>query len=504
VRGSSKVIDIATMAGGLSNKMRTSISLAELSDTSTSQSILRLLRDLACVGVICESLLIAAPLQVSIQKKGIDIRGPSPSPLAPDKVIEAVAAARAEIVRNPKLPEGYLALGRALRIAGDSAAAAKALDDALALNPHLSAAWYEKGMMSLDGGTLVEATDLFRKAVQADSTNTAAHLQLASLLLRTGDWAEARKELDSVLRLDPENPGAHDGLGLIFNQEGNPQEAADEFRKALARSPAFAEAQESLGETLLQLGEWEKARAALEAALAGDLADKSMATYALASALKHLGMDADAKAEFTKARELMLQQVNLDKARSNNDRGLQLWYQGDLEGAEGAFRQALDADGTYAEAHNNLGGVLWQLKKTTEARDEFAAAVRDKPDFAKAHNNLGNALLSEGGEGKDEEAIREFRAAVSADPGFATAHLNLAIALMKKGENSEAQTEITRVLELDPAMAEAHLEQGLLLISESNRLTGEARKELEVSLHLNPDLRFAIPVPVYEELILGD
>ena len=451
--------------------------------------------------VFFASLGIASPLQVSIQKQGINILEPAAPAIPPDKVVEAVKAARSEIGQNPKLPPGYLALGRALRIAGDSSGASRALDQALALDPHLSAAWYEKGLLSLDDGTLPRATDLFRKAVEYGAANAPAHLELASLLLRTGDWAAAQTELEEVLRIDPQNAGAHDGLGLILNQQGKPKEAAGEFQKALALRPAFAEARESLGEALLQLGEWTEARAALEQALAGELPDASMATYALASALKHLGKEAEAKAEFAKARELMLRQVTEDKARSYNDRGLQLWYQGDLEGAEAALRQAISEDPSYAEAHNNLGGVLWQMKKTVAARDEFAAALQSKPDFAKAHNNLGNALLSQQ---DNDEAIREFRAAVAAQPGFTSAHLNLAIALMKKGSDSEADAEIMRALELDPGMAEAHLEKGLLLISESNRLTGEARRELEASLRLNPDLRFAIPVPVYEELILGD
>ena len=250
---------------------------------------------LACLLILVRPPLIAAAPQVSGQK---EVRLEPARPSVPaDKIIEVIAAARSDISRNPQSAEGYLSLGRALRIAGDSGAATQALDTALKLNARLSGVWYEKGLLSLDGGTLPQATELFRKAVESDAANAGAHIQLASLLLRSGDWTEATTELETVLKLDPGNADAHDGLGLVLVQQGNPEQAAEEFKKALVREPTFAEAQESLGETLLQLGEWQKACAALEAALAGDLADKSMATYALASALKHLGKEAEAKTE---------------------------------------------------------------------------------------------------------------------------------------------------------------------------------------------------------------
>ena len=442
----------------------------------------------------------AAPFQVSASSQASGILEPGPA-LTADQVVEAITSARREIAQQPSEARGYLKLGNALRIAGDTGSATKALDHALALDPRLSGAWYEKGLMSIEGGTLPEATQLLQRAVECDSGNAPAHVELASLLLRGGNWAAAQAELEAALRADPSDAAAHQGLGLVFNQQGNPKAALEEFRKALALRPSYAEAEESKGETLVQLGEWPEASDALKKALGASLKDKSMATYALASALKHLGDTTEADVEYAKARELMRQRVIQDRVKGDNDRGLQLWYSGDLAGAEAALRRAVGDDPEYAEAHNNLGGVLWQQNKTDEAQHEFAEAVRLDPGFARAHNNLGNALLNQG---EIDGAIRELRAAVSGQPGFASAHLNLAIALMKKAENHDAETEIQRALELDPDMAEAHLEEGLLLVSESSRLTPAARKEFEASLHLNPDLRFAIPVPVYEELLLGN
>lgn len=201
------------------------------------------------VTVLLAASLQAAPFQVTAGRQASQILEP-PSTLAPDRVVEVITAARQEIARSPADAQAYLKLGRALRVAGDTDAAKRALDHALSLDPRLSGAWYEKGLMAIDGGTLPEAANLFGKAVDCDPANASAHMELASLLLRRGDWTRAQSELEAVLRIDPDNAGAHDGLGLVFNQQGNARAAAEEFRKAIALRPSFAEAQESLGRDL--------------------------------------------------------------------------------------------------------------------------------------------------------------------------------------------------------------------------------------------------------------
>jgi tetratricopeptide (TPR) repeat protein len=264
----------------------------------------------------------------------------------------------------------------------------------------------------------------------------------------------------------------------------------------LARRPRFPEAQENLGDTLLKLGDWQGARQAFELALR-DKPDDGMAVYGLATALRHLGETAKADEEFTKARSLLEANTALGRAQGENNRGLQLWYAGDLAGAAAAFRGALTYDPSFADAHNNLGGVLWQQKNTKEATQEFAAAVRYKPDFAKARNNYGNALMSSG---DLKGAAEQFEAAVTVEPGFATGHFSLGTTLAQEGQSRRAEEELRQALILDPQMAAAHVALGLLLASNAAPLGSAARSELEEGLRLNPQLRSALPPTVAREL----
>jgi len=254
--------------------------------------------------------------------------------------------------------------------------------------------------------------------------------------------------------------------------------------------------QKSLGEKLLRQRKWSDAVVFLERVLAVD--PKSLeATNALATSLGHLGEKARAAEEFRKARELSRQELALHRAQGANNRGLELWYAGNLQEAAVVFRSAIGADPDYSEAHNNLGGVLWQMKNPAGALAEFQAAVRCRPNFAEAYNNWGNVLVHDRDIG---HAIKQFRAALGYRPGFALARLNLGRALAIKREVVEAEAELRRAVTLAPEMAAAHIELGVLLASKAGSLSAEARAELNEGLRLDANLSALIPPQYAREL----
>ena len=235
--------------------------------------------------------------------------------------------------------------------------------------------------------------------------------------------------------------------------------------------------------------------AILDAAVASN--SKSLnATNALATALANSGDRQRAEQEFQKAREIARQENATAHATGENNRGLELWYNGKLQEAATAFRSAIAADPRYAEAHNNLGGVLWQMDDHSSAGEEFEAAVRCRADFAQGHNNWGSALVHAG---QIDRALEEFRAALKYQPGFALAHLNLGKALTARHEVGAAETEFRRAVALVPEMAAAHLQLGLLLISKGGS-QAEARAELKEGLRLDPTLSSSIPPQYAHEL----
>jgi len=91
-------------------------------------------------------------------------------------------------------------------------AAKQAYEQALQLDPEMSAAWTNLGSMLADIGDLDGAREHYERAIAIDPDQPEAHCNLADLILRDGD-AEASVALyRRVVQLAPSWPEAHYGL----------------------------------------------------------------------------------------------------------------------------------------------------------------------------------------------------------------------------------------------------------------------------------------------------
>ncbi len=100
--------------------------------------------------------------------------------------------------------------------------------------------------------------------------------------------------------------------------------------------------------------------------------------------------------------------------------------------AEGTYREAIEADSTYAVPRNNLGRILFEKGQVDEAVTQLRAAVRLDPENAAAEANLADALEAQGNRDAAETA---YRAAVRLDRAHKVpaAPNNLALLLIEGG-----------------------------------------------------------------------
>jgi tetratricopeptide (TPR) repeat protein len=103
--------------------------------------------------------------------------------------------------------------------------------------------------------------------------------------------------------------------------------------------------------------------------------------------------------------------------------------------AEPAFRAAVEADPTNAEAVANLGVTLANLGKLDEAQQALNQSLKLDDHNALAHLSLGVVLDRQG---NDQGAIAQYKAASDADPGNVDALVYLADAQMRLGHADEA------------------------------------------------------------------
>jgi tetratricopeptide (TPR) repeat protein len=91
-------------------------------------------------------------------------------------------------------------LGLAARLAGDEKGARSWLDDAIAADPTLVAARYDRGEVLLNAGDLDAAEADFREVVRLAPTQWAGHFRLADIAARRGDADGFETHLLDALR----------------------------------------------------------------------------------------------------------------------------------------------------------------------------------------------------------------------------------------------------------------------------------------------------------------
>jgi glycosyltransferase involved in cell wall biosynthesis len=129
----------------------------------------------------------------------------------------------------------------------------------------------------------------------------------------------------------------------------------------------------------------------------------------------HLGIAYRQQQQFVKAKEHYQAAINTNvfpaiKLGAYNNLGNLLKDEGDLIGAEKAYKAALKIDPNFATGHYNLGLTLKAGGNLADAIAYYRQAIKIDPDHAEAHQNLAVALLKIG---KMPESLAEFKRAIA-------------------------------------------------------------------------------------------
>jgi len=156
---------------------------------------------------------------------------------------------------------------------------------------------------------------------------------------------------------------------------------------------------------------------------------------------------------------------------------------GNLQQAEALCRQALQQDGSHAEALHMLGLLALQAKRPAEAVDLIGQAIdRDasNPDY---RATLGTALQAQG---RLDEAIVQLREALRLQPNSEQFHYNLGNALQQRGSAGAAIHHYHKALQLRPDFVEAQANLGVVRLQQGE--LDAAVEDFNRALRLNPDL----------------
>jgi len=121
---------------------------------------------------------------------------------------------------------------------------------AAALDPKMSAAYVNLGMLLLDNHEDAAAVAPLRKAVELLPAESRPRYLLAVALDRSGDRAGASEAFEGLLHLDPNDITAIEYLAWMNLRNGKPAEAEARFRRAVEVQPKGADGFRGLAESL--------------------------------------------------------------------------------------------------------------------------------------------------------------------------------------------------------------------------------------------------------------
>ncbi|MBI2377470.1 MAG: hypothetical protein HYV07_25945 [Deltaproteobacteria bacterium] len=176
-------------------------------------------------------------------------------------------------------------------------------------------------------------------------------------------------------------------------------------------------------------------------------------------------------------------------AIKHNDVGNQYLNEGRCVEAEERFRLALEYGENFEHPHNGLGMVAMLCNNDLDrAAQHFKDGLNVNPDFAEAHNNLGVTFIKRDPPMYDQ-ACEEFKAAVEIDPANLNGRENYGFCLMRRGIIAgdkgdpearkdyfkDAKSQLIRLIELAPDNYNAHHHMGLMALVDKQYEVAEQR-----------------------------
>jgi len=237
----------------------------------------------------------------------------------------------------------------------------------------------------LERGQLNDAIANYREALEIKPDVAQVQSNLGNALLREGNVEEAIVHLQKALQIDPAYAEAYNHMGSALMKKGQAGEAIAHYQKAVQLNTSYADAYNNLGVAFLRSGQVDQAIADYKKAVAINPESAEM-QYNLGNALAHQGNWADAIACYQAAFSTERDSVKAAKIRNNLAAALEKLGKSD-EALE-QFRQAVQLNGNYPEAHCNLGRMLAQRGRRDEAVAHLREALRLKPGYEEARKQL--------------------------------------------------------------------------------------------------------------------
>jgi tetratricopeptide (TPR) repeat protein len=379
----------------------------------------------------------------------------------------------------------------ALLRAGDRAAAAKAVEAAIAASPRDPLFRNIAGITAVQAGDRVEAEAAFRKAIELEPRFRPPYFNLGRLYQESGQWDKAAETYAALLRVSPTDAEAHYQaatvamrqdryVDVLRHVESLPADARSRgnvvalecssvvFLGRDTRRCASAVAGVALEESdaVQLIGALEKKPdAALARALVAKMSDKRL--------LRRLAGVLELSGELAAARELLERTADRPPALEQLvDVARVAYKQRQWEDALGYLAHARDLDPKMAPVHFFFGMTAVELDLIVEAERAFTRAVELEPTNPFYNYALGSVQAHTG---NWAGALPHFRKYAESRPDDPRGKFAVAVALFRLQEDEESARMLEQVAGHSETAAGSNHYLGLLAMRANDYETAASR-----------------------------
>jgi predicted O-linked N-acetylglucosamine transferase (SPINDLY family) len=314
-------------------------------------------------------------------------------------------------------------------------------------------------------GRLAEAERAYLAVLKAQPNQYHALHFLGILKAQTGDLAASAELIAQSLALHPNNALAAFHLGETLRRLGRVAEAGEKLRASLALDRSFMPAALALAECLLQTGELQAAVTVCDEALTHASGEPALHTVR-GDGLVRLGRRAEARAAYQAALagEPQHGAALIGLARLDFDDGA-------VDAALTALDTAMAVMPGAAEPCIAKAILLGELGRRDEALAVCQTGLARDPANAEIYYNMGCLLLESGAL---QAALSAFDSTLAIDPRLAPAQYNRTFVLERLGRLEEAIAASDAALDADP---KAGLAAGKSFFLRARRCDWRGREE---------------------------
>jgi tetratricopeptide (TPR) repeat protein len=167
-----------------------------------------------------------------------------------------------DTLKSGRTPAVLVATASVCMEVNDLEAAARDLDEALALAPAWAAAHYERGKLWLLSDDMLKAAESFQRAADLLPGFAPAWANLGGTLGELDRPEEAMAAFERALELDPASAQALNNVGVVRRELGRLPESEAAFREVIKLTPEMAFGHYNLGHTLFLQGRFQAALSA--------------------------------------------------------------------------------------------------------------------------------------------------------------------------------------------------------------------------------------------------